>query len=165
MSAPAIYRPNSIVRSSRQPYLHPLQPTCQPVAHPTGSIIPTVSKSTLKITRHDDQEPPWNVSFAVWNPITASYESMASLDDGLFRLGDLAEQVRLMWVRHDPARTSLKDAPDPAHDDDSEWAELRASAQANRVYETRKFDQTGWKKATGRTAAIETICNEVGHVP
>jgi hypothetical protein len=124
-----------------------------------------VSRPTLKIGRHDEQEPPWNVSLEVWNPIVGSYESMASLDDGLFRLGDLAEQMRVMWMRHEPARTSLKDAPDPVHDGDSEWAELRVSGQANSVYETRNFDQHGWKKATGRTAAIETICNEVGYDP
>jgi hypothetical protein len=51
---------------------------------------------------------------------------------------ELAEQVRVMWVQHDPARTSLKDAPDPAETDDSEWAELRVNAQAIRVYD---FDQ------------------------
>lgn len=129
------------------------------------STVPTVSRPTLKITRHDDREPPGDVSFEVWNPITASYASMASLDDGLNRVTELAEQVRLMWVQHDPARTSLKDAPDPANGDDSEWAELRVSAQANRVYETRNFDQHGWQKATGRTAAVETICNDVGYVP
>ena len=70
-----------------------------------------------------------------------------------------------MWVRHDPARTSLKDAPDPAEDDNGEWAELRVGAPANRVYETRNFDQHRWTRAPSRTAAIETICNEVGYVP
>jgi hypothetical protein len=90
---------------------------------------------------------------------------MTALDDGLFRLDDLAERVRLMWVQHNPARTSLKDAPDPADDDDSEWAELRVSSQANRVYETRNFDQKGWKKAMSRSVAVEIICNEVGYVP
>jgi len=90
---------------------------------------------------------------------------MVSLDDGLHRVTQLAEQVRVMWVQHDPARTSLKDAPDPAEDDDSEWAELRVSAQANRMYETRTFDQHRWRKAMSRFVAVETICNEVGYVP
>ena len=99
------------------------------------------------------------------NPIVASYDPMASLDDGLFKLGELAEQGRVMWVRHDPARMSLKDAPDPAHDNDREWAELRVSAHANRMYETRTFDQHGWKEAASRTAAIEMICNEIGYDP
>jgi hypothetical protein len=68
-------------------------------------------------------------------------------------------------VQQDPAREYLKEAPEPAEDGDSEWAELRVSAQSNLVYETRNFDQPGWKEATGRAAAVQTICNEVGHVP
>jgi len=135
------------------------------LAAPNRSAIPTVSRPSLKITRHDDREPPRDVSFEVWNPIAARYDPVAALDDGLFRLDDLAEQVRLMRVQHDPAQESLKDAPHPAQDDDTEWAELRVSAQANRVYETRNFDQHGWKKSMSRTVAIETICNEVGYVP
>ncbi len=124
-----------------------------------------MSRPSLKITHHDDREPPGDVSFEVWNPITARYEPMASLDDGLNRMTELAERVRLMRVQHDPARASLNDAPDPDEDDDGEWAELRVSAQANRVYETRTFDQKGWKKAIGRTVAIQRTCNEVGYVP
>ena len=125
----------------------------------------TVSRPSLKITRHDDRKPPGDVSFEVWNPITVSYEPMASLNHGLRRQSELAEKVRVMWVQQNPARSSLTDVPDPSDDDDTEWAEFRVSAQANRVYETRNFDQTGWKKAMNRTAAIETICNEVGYVP
>ena len=122
-----------------------------------------MSRPSLKITRHDDRPPPEDISFEVWNPITAAYEPVPSLDAGLFRLGELAEQVRLMWVQRDPAMASLKDAPDPVEDDDSEWAEFRVSAQTTRVYETRNFDQTEWKKAMSRSAAIDTTCNEVGY--
>jgi len=57
-----------------------------------------VSRPSLKITRHDDQEPS-GCSFEVWNPITAAYEPTASLDDGLGRVTALAEQVRIMWIR------------------------------------------------------------------
>jgi hypothetical protein len=135
--------------------------TCRP---PIGSTIPTVSRPTLKITRHDDRQPPGDVGFEVWNPIAARYEPKASLDDGLNRVTELAEQVRVMWVQYDPARSSLKDVPDPAGDD-TEWAELRVGAQANRVYETRTFEQHRWRKAMSRSAAVETIGNEVGYVP
>jgi hypothetical protein len=123
-----------------------------------------VSRPSLKITRHDDRKPPLDASFEVWNPITGSYEPMASLDHGLRRQSELAEKVPIMWIQKDPARSSLKDATDPTEDDNAEWAEFRVSAQANRVYETRNFDQPGWKKAMNRTAAIETFCNEVGYV-
>jgi hypothetical protein len=123
-----------------------------------------VSRSTLKITRHDDRRPPGDVSFEVWNPISARYEPMDSLDAGLNRVSELGEQVRVMWVQHDPARTSLKDVPDPTEGDNAEWAEFRVSGPAHRVYETRTFDQHRWTRAPSRTAAIETICNEVGYV-
>ncbi len=125
-----------------------------------------MSRPSLKITRHDDRPPPNGIAFEVWNPIIAAYEPVTSLDAGLFRVGELAEEVRVMWVQRNPAMASVKDAPDPAEeDDDSEWAEFRVSAQANRVYETRNFDQTGWKKAMSRSAAIDTVCNEVGYDP
>src|SRR5271156_1272141 len=119
--------PSPLVLHRRRPQPlvapHPDPPaTLSPAAR---STVPTVTRPSLKITRHDDRDPPEGVSFEVWNPITARYEPMASLDDGLNRLTDLAERVRLMWVQHDPARTSLKDAPDPDEDDDGEWAELR----------------------------------------
>ncbi len=119
----------------------------------------------MKIIRQDDRAPPANASFEVWNPIISNYEPMASLNHGLRRQTQLGEAVRMMWVQQDPARSSLTDAPDPADGEDTEWAEFRVSTQANRVYETRNFDQPGWKKAMNRTAAIETICNEVGYVP
>jgi hypothetical protein len=51
--------------------------------------------------------------------------------DGVDRMTELSEQIRLMWVQHDPAKTSLKDAPDPA-DDETEWAEFRVSASVER---------------------------------
>jgi hypothetical protein len=124
-----------------------------------------VSRPSLKIIRHDNRGTPGDVIFEVWNPITGSYEPQSSLDVGLFRIGDLAEQVRQMWVRHDPALSSLKDAPDATDDDDTEWAEFRVSAQTRLVYETRNFDQREWQKARNRSAAVETICNEVGHAP
>jgi len=70
-----------------------------------------------------------------------------------------------LWVRHDPALSSLKETLDPAKHDETEWAEFRVSAQARLVYETRNFNLRGWQRATNRGAAIETICNEVGFVP
>ena len=57
---------------------------------------------------------------------------MVSSDDGLNRVTEVAKHVRGMRVQHDPARNSLKYAPDPDDDDDSEWAELRVSASVER---------------------------------
>jgi hypothetical protein len=124
-----------------------------------------VSRPSMKITRHDDGDPSRHLSFEVWSPATNSYEPMASLGDGLDRVTVLAEQVPVMWVQQDPARSTLRDPPDPADDDDTEWAEFRVSFQANRVYDTHNFDQPFWKKAMSGNGAIETTCNELGYVP
>jgi hypothetical protein len=124
-----------------------------------------MSRASLRITRHDDQDLPEQIVFEVWNPLAGAYEPMDTLDTGLFRLADLVEQVRIMWVQHDPRRESLKEAPDPPENGDIEWAELRVSAQANREHETRNFDQPGWKKAASRADAIRTTCNEIGYIP
>jgi hypothetical protein len=59
-----------------------------------------------------------------------------------------------MWVRHDAARTFWKDTPDPAEDDEPEWAEFRVSAQAKLLYETRAFNQPAWKNAASRAATV-----------
>ena len=88
---------------------------------------------------------------------------METLDTGLFRLAELVEQVRVIWVQHDPRRESPKEAPNPAESGDGEGAELPVSARANREYETRNFDQPAWKKAANRAHAIRTSCNEVGY--
>jgi hypothetical protein len=91
-----------------------------------------MSRPSLRITRHDDQDPPEQIVFEVWNPLAGVYEPMDTLDTGLFRLAELVEQVRVMWVQHDPRRENpLRKPRDPAENDDSEWAELRVSAQAN----------------------------------
>lgn len=124
-----------------------------------------MSRPSLRITRHEDRDPPGDISFTVWNPVAAGYEVVADLPEGLARVGELADAVRLMWVQRDPAVARLADAPDAAQDDAGEWAEFRVSAQANRVYETRNFDQPDWKKAMTRGAAIETTCNEIGYAP
>ena len=109
-----------------------------------------MSRPSLKITRHDDLKPPGDFSFEVWNPITTRYEPMTSLADGLNRVTDLAKEVRQMWVRHDPALSSLKDAPDPAEDDETEWAEFRVSAQSRLVYEPGiSINGNGGRRGTG----------------
>jgi hypothetical protein len=124
-----------------------------------------MSRPSLTIIRHKDKKPPENVTFEVWNPITAEFQSADSLDDGLLWLDELAERVRLMWARQHRGRMFLRDAPDIAMDDDSEWAELRVNARSQRFYETRNFDQRQWKKAVSGTDAVERTCDELGYIP
>jgi hypothetical protein len=132
---------------------------------PTRKTDLTVNRPSLRITRHDDQDPPGQIVFEVWNPLAGVYQPMDPLDTGLFRLAQFVEQVRVMWVQHDPRREARREAPDPPENGESEWAELRVSAQANQMYGMRNFDQPDWKKATNRAAAVQTICDEIGYAP
>jgi len=61
-------------------------------------LVPPKGDRRADDHRQDDLIPPLDVSFEVWKPITGSYEPMASLDHGLTHQGELAEQVRMMWV-------------------------------------------------------------------
>jgi len=125
-----------------------------------------MSRPALRITRQDEADGTAQFAFEVWDPFAALYTAQQGLDAALARVDALLERVRELWVRADPAQTVLQDVPDPSQADDVEWAEFRASAQANRVHETRNFDQPQWRKASGgRTAAVEITCNEVGYRP
>ena len=124
-----------------------------------------MSRPSLRITRHDDKDPPEQIVFEVCNPLASVYEPMDTLDTGLFRLAKLVEQARVMWVQHDPRRESLNEVPHPAENDDSEWAELRVSAQASRVHEMRNFDQPDWKKTASRADAMRTNGDEIDYIP
>ena len=57
--------------------------------------VPTVSRPSLRITRHEDRPPPADVSFEVWNPFTTSYEPHSLLTDGLDRVPALATQIQV----------------------------------------------------------------------
>ncbi len=125
-----------------------------------------MSRPALRITRQDKADGSAAYVFEVWDPFAAIYTAQQSLDAALARVDALLERVRELWMRADASQTSLQDVPDPTAPEDVEWAEFRASAQANRVHETRNFDQQNWRKAVGgRQAAIETTCNEVGFRP
>ena len=76
-------------------------------------------------------------------------------------LARFEHSVEVVW------RSFELDSSAPAELPESlEWAEFRASAQANRVHETRNFDALHWRRAIGgRAGALETTCNEVGFRP
>ncbi len=125
-----------------------------------------MSRPALRIIRHDAADGSASFQFEVWSPFSVTYEPAAGLEDGLAAVDALLEQVRAMWVAGDSGQTALKDVPDPGLPEDLEWAEFRASAQANRVHETRNFDSPHWRKAMGgRAGAVEATCNEVGYRP
>ncbi len=110
--------------------------------------------------------PPQDIGFEVWNPVAGVYEPAESMPEALKRLDALAETVREMWLRQDPAEANLMDAPDAPANNEIEWAEFRVGAQANRTFEMRRFDAPDWVKVRGGKAqAVEAVCQEVGYLP
>lgn len=123
-----------------------------------------MSRPALRIIRHDDANGAPRFVFEVWDPWSAQYRAEPDLDSAVRAVDHLLERVRQSWVSHDTALTALTDPPEPDLPESLEWAEFRASAQANRVHETRNFDTRHWRKAMGgRAGALETTCNEVGY--
>ncbi len=123
-----------------------------------------MSRPALRITRHDAADGTPSFVFEVWNPFTAAYIAQPGLAPALSEVDGLLDRVRALWVAGDSGQSALKDVPDPTLPEDLEWAEFRASAQANRIHETRNFDAQHWRKAmSGRDGAVETTCNEVGY--
>ncbi len=122
-----------------------------------------MSHPGLKITHFEDRSGPDDYVFEVWDPQRAAYERHPGLDAALERVGQLAQQVHEMWVAKDPALGTLRDPPSVA--DDTEFAELRVSAQANRHYDVRSFDNTEWTHFIGYISqAAAYISGEVGYV-
>ena len=125
-----------------------------------------MSRPALRVIRHDAPDGSARFVFDVWDPFAAAYGPSQGLQTALLRVDELLERVRTLWLAGDAGQSSLKDVPDPDLPDDIEWAEFRASAQANRVHETRNFDAPHWRKAMGgRAGAVEATCNEVGYRP
>jgi hypothetical protein len=122
-----------------------------------------VSQPSLRITHVDGNEPPGDYLFEVWNPVSATYESCASFEAGLERVGRLAQDMREMWISKDPALATL--SPPPPVTGNAEFAELRVTAQAQRHYDIRSFDAPDWAHFRGYISqAGERICAEVGFV-
>lgn len=125
-----------------------------------------MSRPALRIIRYDAADGTPTYGFEVWDPFTAAYLQKPALDEAVAEVDSLLERVRALWLSGDAGQDALVDVPDPTLPDDLEWAEFRASAQANRVHETRNFDARHWRRAMGgRAGALEATCNEVGYRP
>lgn len=123
-----------------------------------------MSRPAFRVIRHDAPDGSARFAFEVWDPFAAAYIATSDINEALLLVDVLLERVRTLWLAGDAGQSSLKDVPDPDLPEDVEWAEFRASAQANRVHETRNFDAPHWRKAMGgRAGAVETTCNEVGY--
>ncbi len=119
-------------------------------------------RPSLKITRHTDQASSFG--FEVWSPFTANYQKVDTMEDGLRRVGELADLICQMWVQRHPKQDTLADAPDSNEVETAEWAEFRINATTFRSYDTRRSDRPNWMRATGITQAAEATCSRVGYV-
>ncbi len=122
-----------------------------------------MSQPSLRITHFDARQPPGDYVFDVWNPLENNYETVETFEDGMERVQRLAQVVREMWVSKDAALGSLQSPPVP--EPNTEFAEFRVTAQAQRSYDIRSFDSPEWSHFRGYISqAAERISGEVGFV-
>lgn len=124
-----------------------------------------LSRPSLKITRQADENGATHFIVEVWNPFVSAYQLVGSVEDGLARVGQLANLICRMWLQRHPKRDVLVDVPDAAAADGKRWAEFRINATTFRSYDTRYDDQPAWAKAAGMTQAAATTCTRVGCTP
>lgn len=122
-------------------------------------------RPSLKITRSGGQTThPNPFSVEVWNPFAHAYQPVNSVEDGVTRVGHLANLIARMWLDHHPKRDALMDVPAPEENGGRRWAEFRINGTTFRSYEIRSDDRPRWTKAAGMDQAAATICADVGYV-
>jgi len=121
-------------------------------------------RPSLKITRHADDTRENHFGFEVWSPFTGNYQPVASIEEGLRRVDELAGLICQMWVQRHPKQDTLADAPDAIGTGTVQWAEFRINATTFRSYDTRRFDRPTWMRAPGMAQAADAICSRVGYV-
>jgi hypothetical protein len=122
-----------------------------------------LSRPSLKITRYADQCEDSQFVVEVWNPFADAYQVVNSVEDGLRRVGELANLIGRMWSQRHPKRDVLVDVPDAGAIDGAIWAELRINSTTFRSYDIRSGDRLTWIRAVGMTQAATTICTRVGY--
>jgi hypothetical protein len=122
-------------------------------------------RPSLKISHHNDQRPANQFVFEVWNPFVSAYQPVDSVEEGLRRVGELADLISRMWLERHPKQDALADVPDPVTTKAARWAEFRINATTFKSYETRHDDRLAWSRAVGLTQAAATICARVGLAP
>ena len=122
-----------------------------------------LNRPSLKITHHVDGRYANQFVFEVWNPFVSEYQPVDSIEDGLRRVGELADLICRMWLERHPKQDVLADVPDPVATKGTRWAEFRINATTFKSYETRHDERPIWARAAGLTQAAATICDRVGH--
>ena len=121
-----------------------------------------LSRPSLKITRQADQNRAAYFIVEVWNPFVSAYQLVNSVEDGLARVGELANLICRMWVQRHPKREVLVDVPDPRATEGQRWAEFRINASTFKSYDTRYDDRPAWARSAGMTQAAAATCTRVG---
>ncbi len=122
-----------------------------------------LSRPSLKITRHVDETQDSQFIIEVWNPFVSAYQAAGSVEDGLKRVGELADLISRMWLHRHPKRDVLVDIPEAAAGDGTRWAEFRINATAFRSYDTRDDARPAWARVGGMTQAAAMTCTRIGH--
>jgi hypothetical protein len=123
---------------------------------------PRLCRPSLKITRHTDGTRASHFTFEVWNPFVGTYQAVNSIEDGVVRVGELANLICMMWLQRHPKRDALADVPEAVEIDGSHWAEVRINAATFKSYDTRYNERPVWARATGMRQAAAAICSRVG---
>jgi hypothetical protein len=124
---------------------------------------PGLCRPSLKITRSGGHAEANRFCVEVWNPFVHKYQPVNSVEEGVTRVGDLANLISRMWVARHPKRDVLIDVPVAGETDGLHWAELRINATTFRSYDTRSDDRPIWAKSEGLKQAAATICSKLGY--
>jgi hypothetical protein len=90
-------------------------------------------RPSLKITRHADPCRDDNFTFEVWSPFTGNYQVVTSIEDGMQRVGHLADLIYQMWLQRHPKQDALADVPNTDSADTAKWGEFRVNATTYRT--------------------------------
>jgi hypothetical protein len=121
-------------------------------------------RPSLKIIRSSDQAKASSFRVEVWNPFRHEYQPVDSVEEGVARVGNLANLIGRMWLERHPKRDDLMDVPVAAEGNGRHWAELRINATTFRSYDTRSDDRPIWAKAADMKQAATMICIKVGYM-
>jgi hypothetical protein len=124
-----------------------------------------LARPSLKVTGRTEEPPASRFTFEVWNPFLRSYQPVASVEDGVLRVGELADLISRMRARQHPKLALLEDVPEADLIDRTCWAELRINPTIPRGCDTRQDDYPAWTQAGGLVQATQIVCARVGCAP
>lgn len=119
-------------------------------------------RPSLRLSVRAEAPPGHRVTSEIWNPFVRAYQPVASVEEGVQRVSELADLIGRMWTRQHPKLALLEDVPEPDLIERARWAELRINPTIQRGCDTRQDDHPTWEQAVGLVQATATICERVG---